>query len=159
MDDKPDRGHTVEVHNGDIGTADDQSLAHDKAQTTGTSSDKTDIALEGEVGESALEMVSSTTLHRLTLWHILFFWVLHGDALGSREGTDMLADLALVRLILLALARSRGKGSEGRKACGASLDRGLSVGLSCPGSLSESLTVQHCAVQECQQSQAMPSSS
>lgn len=111
------RPPTVQVDNGDVGAADHQSLAHDQTEASSTSCDEANVALERKGGKGTLEMVAAATLHRLTLGHVLLLGMLHRDLLvGTREGPDVVTDLALVGLIF-TLTGGRRKGSEGREAC------------------------------------------
>lgn len=77
---------TVQIDNGNISTADDHGLAHDQAETSGTSSHQTDSVLQAEAGQGALEMESSSSLHGPGRGEFPLLGVLNDDCVvRSRE--------------------------------------------------------------------------
>jgi len=111
---------TVEIDKGDICSGDNQCLCHDQTKTSGTTSNKSGLAFEGEGSESSLEMEASTALDGLLLGHSL---LIEGDldrVVCSGEGANVLSLLLGDRLVLLAHEGCDGEvsGRHGKRAGG-----------------------------------------
>lgn len=73
----------MHVDNCHVSAAVDESLSHDETQAASAAGDDSSAALEGEAGESALEMPSSASLGRTRRGQVLLTGVLPLDALIS----------------------------------------------------------------------------
>lgn len=110
---------TVEIDNGDIASADNQSLAHDQTETTGTASDHTNAILQAERGEGTLEVITTAALDGLRWRVVLLLWMLNLDCLVGtgelalvRVGTGLSLGAQVDVPVILLIEASR-KGAEG----------------------------------------------
>lgn len=114
--DKKGNGLTVHVDNCQISTANNHALAHDKTKTTSTTSNYTNLALEGERSKGSLHVEATTALDGRRGRKGVLLRILYGDTVvrtskGTGRGWRLLVLVVLVvQRVIVVVQVSGGAG-------------------------------------------------